>query len=168
MSQTFLGTIFPGLDKGKPGYSKFVHGVHSDDLLPNTIQYAEVAVSIAQMKAARATPVELVAAPGAGYMLEFISATFIIDYVAAYTESAANLEIRFTNGSGAIASTVLEATGLADATSDQVRTWKAAATDITPVANAALVMFNNGAGEWGGTGSPVRVKVAYRVHATGL
>ena len=136
--------------------------------LAPVIQVATVAITTAQMKAARATPVTLVAAPGAGYVLEFLGATFIYDYAAAYTESADNLEIRFTDGSGAIASTTLETTGLLDATSDQIRTWKPITTDITPVANAALVLFNNGDGEFGGTGSPVRIKVAYRVHATGL
>jgi hypothetical protein len=136
--------------------------------LTGVVQVAAVSITIAQMKTARATPVTLVAAPGAGYVLEFLGATFIYDYAAAYTESADNLEIRFTNGSGAIASTTLETTGLLDATSDQIRTWKPIATDITSVADAALVLFNNGDGEFGGTGSPVRMKVAYRVHTTGL
>ncbi len=167
-TQTKLGKSFPALDQNVPGYNRLENSVQSDDLHPATIQYAEVAISIAQLKVCRATPITLVAAPGAGYLTEFISATFIYDYVAAYTESAANLEVRFTNGSGAVASTVLETTGLLDATSDQVRTFKAVSTDITPVADAALVLFNNGAGEFGSTGSPCRVKVAYRVHATGL
>jgi len=134
----------------------------------STIQYAAVAISIAAFKACRAAPITLVAAPGAGYMLEFISATFIYDYAAAYTETADNLEIRYTDGSGAVVSTVLETTGLLDATADQVRTFKVVTTDVTPVVNAALVLFNNGDGEFAGTGSPIRMKVAYRVHTTGL
>lgn len=167
-NQTELGKNFPFLDANKPGYDRLVNSVKSDDLHPNTIQMAEVAITAAQMLACRATPVELVAAPGAGYLLEFISATFIYDYTAAFTESADNLVVRFTDGSGAIASTTLETTGLLDATSDQIRTFKAISTDLTPVANAALVLHNTGDGEFGGTGSPVRMKVAYRVHATGL
>lgn len=167
-SQTTLGKEIPALDQNKPGYNPLSDCVQSDDIHQSVIQYKEVAISIAQMKAARATPVELVPAPGAGYVLDFLGAHFILDYAAAYTESTANLEIRYTDGSGAIVSTTLEATGLADATSDQLRTFKPITTDLTPVANAALVLFNNGAGEWGGTGSPIRMKVAYRVHATGL
>ena len=132
------------------------------------IEVATVTMTPALMLAARATPVALVAAPGAGYVLEFLGATFIYDYAAAYTESADNAVVRFTDGSGAIASTTLETTGLLDATSDQIRTLKPITTDITPVANAALVFHNTGDGEWGGTGSPVRMKVSYRVHATGL
>ena len=132
------------------------------------IQVATVSVLPAAMLAARATPITLVAAPGAGKVLEFLGATVIYDYAAAYTESADNAVIRFTDGSGAIASTTLETTGLLDATSDQLRTLKPITTDITPVANSPLVFHNTGDGEWGGTGSPVRFKVAYRVHATGL
>jgi hypothetical protein len=132
------------------------------------VNYVEVAITAAQMKALRATPKPLVAAPGTGYVLEFISALFIYDYTAAFTESADDIAVKYTDGSGATASTTLDATGLLDATSDQIRTLKAISTDITPVANAALVLHNTGDGEWGGTGSPCRVKVAYRVHATGL
>jgi hypothetical protein len=132
------------------------------------INVVEVTLTTAQMLAARATPPTLVAAPGAGYVLEFLGATFIYDYASAYTESTDNAVIRFTDGSGAIASTTLETTGLLDATSDQIRTLKPITTDITPVANSPLVFHNTGDGEWGGTGSPVRIRVAYRVHPTGL
>lgn len=166
--QTELGKNFPFLDHDDPAYNRLTNSVVSDDLHPNTIQYAEVALTAAEMLALRATPKSLVAAPGAGYVLEFVSALFIYDYVAAFTESDDDIVIRFTNGTGAIASTTLDATGLLDATSDQLRTLKAIVTDLTPVENSALVLHNAGNGEWGGTGSTCRVKVAYRVHATGL
>lgn len=166
--QTALGKVFPFLDSGKPGYDRLVNSVQSDDLHPATIQYAEVAITVAEMLALRATPKTLVAAPGAGYVLEFVNALFVFDYAAAFTESADDIKIKFTDGSGATVSTTLDATGLLDATSDQIRTLKPITTDLTPVANAALVLHNAGDGEWGGTGSPCRVKVAYRVHATGL
>lgn len=167
-SQTDLGRNFPFLDHGDPVYDRLVNSVKSDDLHPNTIQMAEVSITAAEMLALRATPKTLVAAPGAGYVLEFISALFIYDYTAAFTESDDNIDIKYTNASGAIVSTELDATGLLDATSDQLRTLKPITTDLTPVENAALVLHNSGNGEWGGTGSPCRVKVAYRVHATGL
>jgi hypothetical protein len=168
MAQTFLGTIFPGLDKNKPGYSKYTHGIASDDILPGVIQVAEVSLSAAQMLAARATPIELVAAPGAGYALQFVKAVFIYDYTAVFTETADNAVIRYTNGAGTIASLTLETTGLLDATSDKISTLSPLATDIIVTPNAALVFHNTGDGEWGGTGSPCRIKVAYRIITTGL
>lgn len=166
--QTPLGKTNPFLDHGDPSYDRLVNSVQSDDLHPNTVQMAEVAITAAEMLALRATPKTLVAAPGAGYVLEFISATAIYDYSAVFTETSDDLVVRFTDGSGAIASTTLDTTGFLDQTSDQIRTHKAISTDLTPVANSPLVLHNSGNGEFGGTGSPVRYKVAYRVHATGL
>lgn len=168
MAQTFLGTIFPGLDKNKPGYSKYTHGVHSDDILPGVIQVAEVSVTPAQMLAARATPIELVAAPGAGYALEFLGLDFIYDYAAAFTETADNAAVKYTNGAGTVVSLTLETTGLLDAVADKISTLKPLATDVLVTPNAALVFHNTGDGEWGGTGSPCRFKVAYRIITTGL
>lgn len=167
-NQTQFGKEMPSFDQNKPGYDRYVNSIQSDDIDPSVIQYAEVAVTAAEMLALRATPKTLVAAPGAGYVLEFISALFIYDYTAAFTETDDNIEVKYTNGSGAVASTTLDATGLLDATSDQIRTLKPITTDLTPVENAALVLHNAGNGEWGGTGSPCRVKVAYRVHKTDL
>ncbi len=142
--------------------------VTSAKLDQSTIQYAAVAVSISELKNCRATPKTLVAAPGAGYVLEFVSAVFIYDYAAAYTETDDNLAIRYTDGSGTVVSLTLETTGLLDATADMISSISPLATDPILTANAALVLHNTGSGELGGTGSPCRVKVAYRVHATGL
>jgi len=142
--------------------------VDSAALDQRTIQYSEVAISIAALKACRATPIELVAAPAAGYVLEFLSAVFIYDYAAVYTESADNLAVRYTDGSGTVVSLTLETTGLLTATEDKVSVLKPLATDYLMTPAAALVLHNTGDGELGGTGSPCRMKVAYRRHATGL
>lgn len=160
------------------GFVKILNGVAqtpaatvgSSEIDPAVIQYAAVSVTAAEVKALNATPKTLVAAPAAGYVLEFISALLILDYgTAAYAGIGAteDLVIRYTNGSGAIVSTTLETTGLLDATSDQLRTFKGISTDLTPVAAAALVLhLLNGEVTTGD--SPLRIKVAYRVHATGL
>lgn len=158
----------PSFDQAKPGYDRWTNSVKSDDVVPSLIQYAEVSITAAEMKALRATPKELVAAPGAGYALEFVSALFIYDYTAAFTETADNLAVRYTDGSGTVVSLTLETTGLLDATADKISTISPLATDPLVTENAALVLHNTGDGELGGTGSPCRVKVAYRVHATGL
>lgn len=134
------------------------------------LQMAEVTVSSAEILALNATPKTLVAAPGAGKMLVFHSAVAILDYnSAAYAGVGAteDLVIRYTDGSGAIASTTLETTGLLDATSDQLRTHKAIVTDLTPVANSPLVL-NLLNGEVTTGNSPMRYKVFYSVISTGL
>jgi len=167
-NQTQFGKEMPSFDQAKPGYDRHVNSIQSDDIDPTVIQYAEIAVTVAEMLAIRATPKTLVAAPGAGYALEFVSALFIYDYAAAFTETDDNLAIRYTDGSGTTVSLTLEATGLLDATADKISTIQPLATDVLVTANAALVLHNTGNGELGGTGSPCRVKVAYRVHKTDL
>lgn len=156
------------IDFTLPGASASFDGSKTTFDLSKVINYVEVSVSTAEMLAIRATPKTLVAAPGAGKVLEFVSAVFIYDYVAAYTESADNLAVRYTDGSGTVVSLTLETTGLLDATADKVSTIQPLATDVLMTANAALVLHNTGDGELGGTGSVCRVKVAYRVHSTGL
>jgi len=167
-SQTNLGKTQPFFDHGDPVYNSLINSVSTDDLHPATIQYAEVALTAAQMLALRATPVTLVAAPGAGYVTEFVSLVFIYDYTAAFTETTDNIDVKYTDSSGTIVSKELETTGLLDATADKISVLLPIATDPLLTANAALVLHNSGNGEFGGTGSPCRVKVAYRVHATGL
>lgn len=130
----------------------------------------EVTVSTAEVLALNATPKTLVAAPGAGKLLVFMGAIIALDYnSAAYAGIAAgeDLAIKYTDGSGVIASTTLETTGFLDQTSDQIRTIRPLATDITPVANAPLVLHLL-TGEITTGNSPLKLTVFYRIVATGL
>lgn len=147
-------------------------GVTSAKLDPTTIQYAAVSIAAAAVAALRATPATLVAAPGAGLMLEFVSAELILDWVTpGFTETADNLAIKYTDGSGVQVSQDIETTGFIDQVAD---TRTNALPKINAIAaktgceNKALVLHNTGDGEFGGSGgSALRVKVAYRVHTTG-
>jgi len=131
------------------------------------IRTAQLSLTPAQAKALRATPQTLVAAPGEGYALQLLGGTVIYDYTAVFTETADNLVVRYANGSGAAASAVIETTGFLDQTADQIRPI-VPANDAAIVGNAPLVLHNNGDGEFGGTGSPLRVVVEYIVVRTGL
>lgn len=123
------------------------------------LQSVTVAVTNAEFKAIRATPKELVAAPGAGFALIFDHAHITIDYTAAYTETADNMAIRYTDGSGVIVSTI-EATGFVDATADSIMVAAPIAPTTAPVAvNAALVLHNTGDGEYGGGNSANAISV---------
>lgn len=149
------------------------NAVTSAKLDVSTIQYAEVALTNAEMLALRATPKTLVAAPGAGKMIEFLSAEVLFDYVGAYTESDDNMAIKYNNGAGAAVSETIESTGFVDATADSVIKVAPATSAVlakTASENLALVLHNTGDGEFGGgnAGNAVRVKVAYRVHNTGF
>jgi len=138
------------------------------DVDPDLIQTAEVTVSSAELLALRATPKTLVAAPGAGSVLEFHSAVLFLDYgTAQYTETADNLAVKYTDGSGAAASETIEATGFIDSAADDMTT-AIAVKDVAAVANAALVLHNAGDGEYATGDSTMRVRVRYSVHATGF
>lgn len=141
--------------------------------VPTGIVTKEVTITTAQMLALHATPISLVAAPGSGLALVFEGAEMSMDYnSAAYAGVDANddLAIRYTNGSGAIVGAV-EATGFIDQTSDQLRTCYpssavgTARAEVTPVANAALVlhMLN---GEVTTGNSDLKVRIRYRVVST--
>ena len=142
---------------------------------PGVLQYAQVSLTAAQVKVLRATPVTVVPAPGAGKLLEFVSAELFLDYSGtnAFTETADNLQVRYENGTGPFASVSIETTGFIDQTAD-TKTNALAKTDViaakTTCENKALVLHNNGDGEIAGNAANdnvLRVKVAYRVHSTG-
>ncbi len=148
--------------------------IESAEMDETVIKYAEVAITNAEIKALRATPKTLVAAPGAGKVLEFISATLFHDYGSnALTETADNMAIRFENGSGTIVSQAIEAGGFVDATADTMTNVLPkidAASAKTACENKALVLHNTGDGEYGGNAAADtvwRAKVAYRVHTSG-
>lgn len=134
--------------------------------------YAEVSITNAQFLAIRATPQTLVAAPGAGKVLEFISCMLFFDRTAVYSETADNLAVRYVDGSGVIVSQAIETTGFVDAATDASTNGLAKIDAITLTAqgdNKALVLHNTGDGEFGGgnAANVIRVKVAYRIHAAG-
>jgi hypothetical protein len=141
--------------------------VGSTDIEDSPYASIEGSISITEMLALRATPKELVPAPGAGKVLQFLGMVLIYDYAAAYTESADNMAVKVENGSGAAVSDTIEATGFLDATADKMIQC-VPIKDALLTANKALVLHNTGDGEYGGTGSPLRFKIMYAVHATGL
>lgn len=122
----------------------------------------------AQVLALRATPITVVAAPAAGFALILTGGQITITYTAAYTESSANLALRYTNGSGLQASGSIEATGFADATASSMVPIVPIQPTTAPVpAAAALVLHGEGAGEWGGgnAANVMTVTVRYRLVA---
>lgn len=131
-------------------------------------KFVDVTVSSAEILALNATPKTLVAAPGAGRALIFEGALAFLDYgAAAYAGIAAgeDLSIKYTNGSGTAVGEA-EATGFLDATADAIRYIRptgaaSGVSDITPVANAALVLHML-TGEITTGDSPLKLRVFYR------
>lgn len=127
------------------------------------------------VKALRATPQTLVAAPGAGKVLEFVSAELYLDYggTNVFTESAANLAVKYNNGSGVQVSQTIESTGFIDQSADTRTVGLPKIDQIvakTGCENLPLVLHNLGAGEIAGNAANdnvLRVRGYYAVHATG-
>jgi len=133
------------------------------------VRYAEVEISAAEILALFAAPKTLVAAPGAGKLLEFISLLLAYDWgTVAYTiGTAGNLQVKYTDGSGVAVSTTRAATGFLDAVADALSSLDKLEATVVPVVNAPLVLTIATASPTAGD-SPIHAKVAYRVHATGL
>lgn len=139
----------------------------------HVLQHADVTITSAQLLALNATPQTLVAAPGSGKALVFGGAVAFLDYnSAAYAVDAAdNLQIRYTDGSGQLVA-VCETDGFLTLTADAARyiqplVGSTTISDITPVANAALVAFMASSEVITGD-SPLKLRVYYRVVPTSL
>lgn len=131
---------------------------------------AKVSLTNANIKNLRATPITLVAAPGANLMLEFVSAILVNNGGAnAITESADNLAVKYTDGSGVQVSQDIEATGFIDQTAKTATNALAKINTIVATANGynkALVLHNTGDGEYAGNAAAdvtMDVWTSYRI-----
>lgn len=132
-----------------------------------------VTVSSAQLLALNATPQTILAAPGAGLANIVTRVAIYKPAGTAYGGIAAgeDLVLKYTNGSGAQVCSVIEATGFLDQTTAQTRyafgpgSTGSTAGDVTPVANAAVVLHLL-TGEITTGDSPIYVRVWYDIIAT--
>lgn len=138
------------------------------------VQYAEVSIASAAItgtsagQLGHADGVTLVAAPGAGKAIEFLSAVVINDFATAAYTGGGNVSVNYAAG-GAVSGVVSAANSIG-AVGDKVAVVLAAVpannqllsnTGLNLVAASAFTQPGTAAGV-------VRVKVAYRVHTTGL
>lgn len=144
----------------------------SQDASSSIMQYADVTITAAEIKAARATPVELVAAQGAGNAVFFMGAQLKLNYGSeVFTETADNFAIKYTDGSGVAVSQAIENTGFIDQSADTMTNALPVADAIVAAASAenqALVLHNTGDGEIGGNASDdstITLRIFYQVVA---
>jgi hypothetical protein len=137
------------------------------------LKYAEVVMTSAEVKALRATPKTLAPAPGAGRILEFVSGVLFLDAGSnAFTETTANLAVKYANGAGVQVSQTIETTGFIDQTADTATSALAKIDAIVTKAageNQPLVLHNLGAGEIAGNAAndgKLVMRLCYRVHKT--
>lgn len=119
------------------------------------ILYADVTLTSAQVKALAATQIQLVAAQGAGKVIQFHGALLKLVYGGsnAFTESSITFGIKYTDDTGVQVCTAIEATGFIDQTATTYTNAVPSADAIvaaTGAENQALVLDNLGAGEVAG------------------
>lgn len=134
-----------------------------------TITSAEI-VGTAAGDLGHANGVELVAAAGSGYALEFISAIAIYDFAtAAYTGGGDDTSIRLGGGGAAITGAVTSA-NLIGAAGDKIVRFDPLSTAALPVSvGVNISMVSTTAWTQPGTAAGVlRVQTSYRIHKTGL
>lgn len=114
-----------------------------------------VTLTSAQVKALRATPITIVPAPRTGYVNVLVQARLKLKYggTNVFTETADNLALRYTDGSGVIVSQTIETTGFID---QNVNTETSALPKIDAIvastgsAGKPIVLHNTGDGEIAG------------------
>ena len=124
------------------------NSVISDRVETGLLQYVDKQLTNAEVLAFRATPIPLVAAPGADLAIVVHSVHIVSNDVAgAWTESTDNLVVEYAGGvdiTAALVGADLVGGGV------QVKKQGVLDTALIPEANAAVEIFNTGDGEWGG------------------
>jgi len=131
--------------------SKLQSGIiGNNQLMPSVLQYAQVQLTAAQVKALATSPFELVAAQGAGNTIVFVSAALmLVAGTEVLAEAGDNLGIKYTDASGLQLSEDIETTGFIDqATGTTMLTNAICKKDLivnaTGADNQALVLDNLG------------------------
>jgi len=139
-------------------------------ITPIEAETVKVSIPAADIKTLRATPYELVAAPGANKLLQFVSAMLVLTAGSeVLTETDDNLAVEYDDGAAVAASGAIESTGFIDAAADTVTSAIAAGDAIdalADVANKNLALANTGDGEIAGNASDdavLDVYITYKV-----
>lgn len=121
--------------------------------------YKDVTLTAAQLDAIAATPITLIAAPGAGKVLLVNQVYGFLDFnSAAYAGSSQVLNIRYTDGSGDIICSFAEA-AFVEATADAYEA--PAIIQVHPVVNSPVVANANA--DWTTGDSPIYLRIYYRI-----
>jgi len=129
----------------------------------------EVTITSAQIKAIRATPITIVAAQGAGTVIEFLSGTFFFVYGTNVLTNPQNLALKLKDGNGTAVSAAVTAAGFLDQAASESQLVTQTNGAIYSKANSdnqPLVLHNTGASEITGNAandSIILVKLSYAV-----
>ena len=123
-------------------------------------------IAFAAVRTLNATPVTMIAAPGAGKYIEVERVHWFLDFGTAAYDAAASgdtLVARYTDGSGTAVVDAVAGDAIGAAAADY-HTLVRAVPEVIPVANAPIVAHIN-VGEWYSAAgdSPLKYEICYRV-----
>jgi len=164
--------------------SAIYHGMKRSDgqvilprYLPRIYDTAWVTIDVNNYdtKHLRAAPMEIVGAPGDGYVIMPLSAVLTMHYggTNVFTESTDNLIFGWDDGAVA-AGPAVECTGFITADANTVTTWMMALDDInaaSTVVNKNLAVKNSGDGEFAGNAgadNTLTISLMYAIVWTGI
>ena len=136
--------------------------VDGDNKIAGKVYEKEVSITSAELLALRASPKELVPAPGAGIVLQFMGAVAFLDYGSATYTANGNLTINYTDNSGTAVSDSVAAANLFHQVDDCIEEFAILSAETELTANAALVLVEAG-GEATTGDSPMTIKIFYRI-----
>lgn len=111
----------------------------------------------------------IVAAPGAGYVMEFISAVLIYDFsVAAYTGGGNDLVFQSSTGAVALSGATTAANLLGAAGNKIVQVNPLSTAGIVKTANTGINLKSTAWTQPGNAAGVLRVHTQYRIHTIGL
>ena len=122
-----------------------------------------VSLTAAQIKNLQSAPVTLIAAPGAGKIIEIESIVAMLDYATAVFTGSNNLEFRYTGAAGDKVTADL-AYAFLNAGADAYRVVKSVVTELTPVVNALVCVCVPTANPGGETAaSTLKFRIRYHI-----
>ena len=112
----------------------------------------------------------LVAAPASGFLLEFVSAVFIYDYLTTAFGGGANDVVVQVGASGTqvTVSSAITSASLLTAAEDKILRLGSIATELSPAAGGAISLNGTLLTNPGTAAGALRVHLTYRIHTTGL
>lgn len=126
------------------------------------VRYETVRLTSAEILALNTTPKELVAAPGPGRVLEFLSAVFFLDHGGTDYAAGGAAVIQTVTGDTAVSDAVAAGT-LINASADAYVVAQALSTEVALDVNQGFELTNASTVHTTGDGILI-VNVAYRIH----
>jgi hypothetical protein len=135
------------------------------------VQVAEGTIAAAAVATLNATPVEVIAAPGAGFYVDVLQVDWFLDFESAAYDAPASgdtLGLKYTNGSGVQLVDVLAGNGIGAATADYHATSRGLTEWVHTAGDNAPVVAHLDGGEWFASAgdSPLKYRILYVVRET--